>query len=197
MMQRRKVAVGGVVSAMAVLVLAATAWACVAGPSAFTSTVNVKAGEQLTITGVDFSDEAPVLVRFDALDGPVIADLGLPSEDRGLVTGPVTVPAGTTPGDYVLVMTQAGADGEAIQTPVRALVSVVGETGAAPVVGAELGSADQTRAAELAVDDNEVGVGVLVLMAVGVAGVGLLLAGGAAVVAGRRSSAPKTEKVEA
>ncbi len=183
---------------MAVMLLAATAWACVAGPSAFTSTVNVKAGEQLQMTGVDFSDEAPVLVRFDALDGPVLADLGLPSEDRGLVTGDVTIPAGTAPGDYVLVMTQAGPDGEAIQTPVRALVSVVGETGTAPVVGAELGAADQARAAQLAVDDNEIGIGALVLMAVGVAGVGLLIAGGAAVAAGRRSSkAPAPEKVEA
>lgn len=198
MMQRRKVAVGGVASVMAVMLLAATAWACVAGPSAFTSTVNVKAGEQLQMTGVDFSDEAPVLVRFDALDGPVLADLGLPSEDRGLVTGDVTIPAGTAPGDYVLVMTQAGPDGEAIQTPVRALVSVVGETGTAPVVGAELGAADQARAAQLAVDDNEIGIGALVLMAVGVAGVGLLIAGGAAVAAGRRSSkAPAPEKVEA
>lgn len=184
-------------SAMAVMLLAATAWACVAGPSAFTSTVNVKAGEQVGVQGIDFSDEANVLVRFDALDGPVIADLGLPSEDRGLVRADVTIPAGTAPGDYVLILTQAGADGEAIQTPVRALVSVVGETGAAPVVGAELGGADQARATELATDDNEIGTGVLVLMAVGVAGVGLLLAGGAAVVAGRRKSTPAPERIEA
>lgn len=197
MRHRRKAVVGGVASAMAMVLLAATAWACVAGPSAFTSTVNVKAGETLQMTGVDFSDKAPVLVRFDALDGPVVADLGLPSEDRGLVSGDVTIPAGTAPGDYVLIMTQAEAGGESIQIPVRSLVSVVGDTGAAPILGAELGANDQARVAELAVDDNEIGVGVLVLLAGGVAGVGLLLAGGAAMAAGRRNSAAATEKVEA
>lgn len=195
--QTRKLAGGGAVTVMAVMLMTAVAWACVAGPSAFTSTVNVKAGEQVGIQGVDFSDEGPVLVRFDALDGPVLADLGIPSEDRGLVAGDVTIPAGTAPGDYVLVMTQAGPDGEPIQTPVRALVSVVGDTGAAPVVGAELGGADQARAAGLATEDNSISTVSLVLMAVGVAGVGMLLAGTAAFLASRRSDSREAAKAEA
>lgn len=197
MRQSRRFAAGGAATVMAVMVMTAVAWACVAGPSAFTSTVNVKPGDQVGIQGVDFSDEAPVLVRFDALDGPVLADLGIPDDDRGQVSGNVTIPAGTAPGDYVLIMTQDGPDGDPIQTPVRALVSVVGETGTAPVVGAELGGADSTRVAGLTTEDNSISTVSLVLMAVGVAGVGMLLAGTAAFLASRRDSSREAAKVEA
>lgn len=192
-----RLAAGATTAAMAVMLTTAVAWACVAGPSAFTSTVNIKAGEQLTVQGVDFSDEAPVLVRFDALDGPVLADLGLPDEDRGMVSGNVTIPANTAPGDYVLILTQYGADGEPIQTPVRALVSVVGETGAAPVVGAEIGGADSTRLAELTTEDNSISTSSLVLVAVGVAAVGMLVAGTGAFFASRRESSREAATVKA
>lgn len=197
MRQSRRFAGATTMAVMAVMLTTAVAWACVAGPSVFTSTVNIKAGEQMGVQGVDFSEEAPVLVRFDALDGPVLADLGLPDEDRGMVSGNVTIPADTSPGDYVLVFTQYGADGDPIQTPVRALVSVVGEAGAAPVVGPELGAADSARVAELATEDNSISTSTLVLMAVGVAAVGMLLAGTAALFASRRESGREAATVDA
>lgn len=197
MRQSRRFAGATTMAVMAVMLTTAVAWACVAGPSVFTSTVNIKAGEQLGVQGVDFSEEAPVLVRFDALDGPVLADLGLPEENRGMVSGNVTIPADTEPGDYVLVFTQYGDDGDPIQTPVRALVSVVGEAGAAPVVGPELGVADSTRVAELATEDSSISTSTLVLMAIGVAAVGMLMAGTAAFFASRRESGREAATVDA
>ena len=186
-----------VATVITAVLLTATAWACVAGPTAFTSTVNVKAGEQVGVEAVQFSDKkTPVLVRFNALDGPVLADLGTPAGEAGRVVGSVTIPPGTEAGDYVLVFTQESG-GDLVQTPIRALVTVVGEAGSEPVLGAQLGAADGTRTPALATDDNSYGVGTVALMAVGFAGLGLLVAGGAAMIGGRRRPAPQAQKSEA
>ncbi len=186
-----------VATVMTAVLFTATAWACVAGPTAFTSTVNVKAGEQVGVEAVQFFDKkTPVLVRFNALDGPVLADLGAPAGEAGKVAGSVTIPPGTEVGDYVLVFTQESA-GELVQAPIRSLVTVVGEAGALPVLGAELGVADRPRTPALVTDDNSYGVGTVALMALGFAGVGLLVAGGAAMLSGRSRPAPQAEKSEA
>ena len=171
---------------------AAAAWACVAGPSAFTSSLNAKAGEEITITGVDFNRPQPVMVRFDALDGPVLADLGTPRNNR--VEGKVTIPQGTAPGSHVLVFTQTGADGKFTQTPVRAMINVVGD--GAPVLAAtQVGLADDARPAGLEVTDNGISGGSLALIGLGVAGLGMFVAGLAALFAGRRGTTPETAKV--
>jgi hypothetical protein len=166
---------------------AAAAWACVAGPSAFTSTINAKAGEEITVTGVNFRSTAPVLVRFDALDGPVLADLGAPRSGR--VEGKVMVPPGTPPGSHVLVFTQTGADGKFTQTPVRAMLNVVGE--GAPVLPAT-GVGDEARPAGLVTSDDGISGGTLALVGLGVAGVGMFVAGMAALLAGRRPTGRET-----
>ena len=198
MKQHHKAAVAAVATVMTTMLLAAAGWACVAGPTAFTSTMNVKAGDQVGVEAVQFNDKKnPVLVRFNALDGPVLADLGAPAGENGKVAGSVTIPPGTEAGNYVLVFTQAGPDGELVQTPIRSLVTVVGDAGSAPVVGADLSAADTARTPALVTDDASYGVGTVALMALGFAGVGLLLAGGAALYAGRRSSSLRAERVDA
>lgn len=188
---RRWTAAGLGAAAVGVL-SAAAAWACVAGPSVFTSTLNAKAGDEITVTGVDFSRPQPVVVRFNALDGPVMADLGAPKTNR--VEGKVPIPRGTAPGSYVMVFTQTGADGKFTQTPVRTMFNVVGD--GAPVVAAtQVGVADEVRPAGLEVTDNGISGGSLALVGLGVAGLGMFAAGLAALFAGRRSTTPEAAKV--
>jgi hypothetical protein len=187
----RKWATAGLGAAAVGVLSAAAAWACVAGPSLFTSTINAKAGEEITVTGVDFNRPQPVVLRFNAVDGPVLADLGTPRSNR--VEGKVTVPQGTPPGSYVLVATQTGPDGKFTQTPVRAMLNVVGE--GAPVVAANTaGVANEARPTGLVTSDNEISGGTLALVGLGVAGVGMFIAGLAALFAGRRTSTPETAK---
>lgn len=170
------------------MVLAAGAWACVSGPAVLLSSSTVKAGESVQIAGSNFRQKESVVVRFNALDGPVLADLGAPVEQR--VTGSVTIPPGTAAGNYVLVFMQTAADGTPTQVPARTLVTVPGESGASPVVGAQVGAASGDRLESLARSENSVGGGVLALAGVGVAGVALFLGGIALFVTGRKSPAP-------
>ncbi len=179
-----------------VLVLSAQAWACVFGPSVFLNTSTVKPGESVQVEGLNFRPDMPVVARMSSLDGPVLAELGVPEGDRRRVFGPVTIPAGTQPGNYVIVFTQAGTNGAA-QVPTRALVSVVGQGGAAPALGAPVGVADDARAARIATESNSVGVGTLLLFGIGAAGIAMFL-GGIAAIAGRRTPpAPAAERAKA
>jgi hypothetical protein len=179
-----------------VLVLSAQAWACVFGPSVFLNTSTVKPGESVQVEGLNFRPDMPVVARMSTLDGPVLAELGLPEGDRRRVFGPVTIPAGTQPGNYVIVFTQAGTNGAA-QVPTRALVSVVGQGGSAPVLGAPVGVADDARAARIETESNSVGARTLLLFGIGGAGIAMFL-GGIAAVAGRRTSpVPHAERAKA
>jgi hypothetical protein len=178
-----------------VLVISAQAWACVFGPSVFLNTSTIKAGESVQVEGLNFRPDMPVVARMSALDGPVLAELGVPEGDRRRVFGPVTIPAGTQPGNYVIVFTQAGTNGAA-QVPTRALVSVVGHGGSAPVAGAPVGVADDARAARIETESDSVGAATLLLFGIGAAGIAMFL-GGIAAVAGRRTSpAPRAERAK-
>ena len=80
-------------------------------------------------------------------------------------------------------------------SPIRAVLSVTGDAGTAPVVGAPAATADTSaRANGLARDDDSVSTGTLALVALGVGGVGMFLAGMAALFAGRRGSAPEAAR---
>ena len=200
MASQRRWAVGGLVTAAAVLLASAGSHACVFGPSVFLSPAKVKAGETVQVEGLYFRQGTPVVARFKSLDGPTLAEFGLPQGDRQMITGPVTVPEGTPPGDYVIVFTQPGPNGAPIQVPARALVTVLGSGGSDPVIGRPTGSAADTRAAALATeDDGGISAGLLLLIGLGVAGVTLVVAGGATLAASRRrpAGAPDAEKVKA
>ncbi|MEX2291759.1 MAG: hypothetical protein WD794_15720 [Mycobacteriales bacterium] len=177
----------GLAAAALVVSLAAGAWACVSGPAVLLSTDTVKAGESVQIVGSNFRQKEPVVVRFDALDGPVLAELGVPVKQR--VTGSVTIPPGTAAGNYVLVFTQTAADGTPTQVPARTLVKVPGESGALPVVAAPMGAAPGDRLDSLATTES-VGGGTLALASLGVAGIALFAVGVTVFATGRRSAAP-------
>ncbi len=182
---RRLGAAGFAIGAVAAL-FSATAWACIAGPTLDVIPRQANAGSEVTLKGVSYNRN-PVVVRFNALDGPILATIqptgGTGTSSNWNLEGTVTLPADAKPGNYVLIATQPSVDGKLTQIPTRGLVSVSGTT--APVVGAPLTAPQGERPVGLA-EGDPVSRGTMVLIGLGVAGVGLFLAGMAALVASRR-----------
>ena len=195
MRQVRRWAIGGVATAAAGVLMSAAVWACVSGPVVNLSTINAKAGQEVGITGTGFRNPSDqIVVRWNALDGPIVATMAPPIKDGNLAAN-FTVPEGTKPGSYVVVVSQTKADGSLSLSPIRAVMSVTGDAGTNPVVGAPAASTDTAlRADGLARSDDSISTGTLALVALGVGGVGMFLAGMAALFAGRRSSAPEVAK---
>ena len=190
----RRWAMAGVGAAAAGVLMSAAAWACVSGPVVNLSTISAKGGQEVGITGTGFQTGNQVNVRWNALDGPVLATVA-PPITSGALDARFTVPQGTAPGSYVVIVTQTKADGSLSLSPIRAVMSVTGEAGAQPVVGAPAATADNAaRANGLVRDDETISTGTLALVALGVGGVGMFLAGMAALFAGRRGSAPEAAK---
>ncbi|HEX3620880.1 MAG TPA: hypothetical protein VHT97_01035 [Acidimicrobiales bacterium] len=176
-----------------IVLLAATAWACVPVATLNLSTTQAKAGQDIGITGNSYNGAKPAVVHFNAIDGPV---LGSFVPNGGRIDGTVTIPAGTAPGNYLLVVTQEFTQG--VQTwgvPARALISVTGDTGA-PVLGAAVGSSVAGRPVGLESSSSPSGASLL-LVAGAAGGVAMFLAGLAAVVAARNTPAPSAAKVKA
>jgi hypothetical protein len=194
MRQVRRWAIGGVATAAAGVFMAAAAWACVSGPVVNLSTINAKAGEEVGITGTGFQAANAAQIRWNALDGPVLTTVPAPITGGALAAN-FTVPAGTQPGSYVVIVSQTKADGSLTLSPVRAVMNVTGAAGANPVVGASAAGIDTSpRADSLARSDDSISTGTLALVALGVGGVGMFLAGMAALFAGRKSTAPEAAK---
>jgi hypothetical protein len=167
---------------------AATAWACVSGPAVNLSTVNAQPGQEVTVSGTNFRQPNPVTVRWNALDGPVLATFDEPS--NRLIGGTFTVPADARAGNYVVIFSQTDEQGSLTQLPIRALLTVTPDGSAAPVLGGGLVAADVDRPAGLVIEDNSVSGATLALVGLGVAGIGMFVAGMAALFAGRGSKAP-------
>ena len=183
-MRMRRWAIGGLGAAGAVLVAGATAWACVSGPAVNLSTVNAKPGQEVTVNGTNFSRPEAVTVRWNALDGPVLATIEKGTGNT--VNGTFTVPEDAKAGNYVVIFSQSNAEGKLTQLPVRALLTVTPDGGATPVVGAPVSAQDTARPVGLVTTDNDISGATLALIGLGVAGVGMFVAGMAALFAGRR-----------
>jgi hypothetical protein len=174
--------------------MAAAAFACVSGPVVNLSTINAKAGQEVGITGTGFQTANQVQIRWNALDGPVLTTVPAPITG-GNLDAKFTVPDGTKAGSYVVIVNQTKADGSLSLSPIRAVMNVTGDGGANPVVGATAASTDTAaRADGLARSNDSISTGTLALVALGVGGVGMFLAGMAALFAGRRSPAPEAAK---
>ena len=186
----RRWATAGVGTTAAGILMAAAAWACVSGPIVNLSTISAKAGQEVGITGTGFQTGNQAVVRWNALDGPVLTTVPAPIAN-GNLDAKFTVPEGTKPGSYVVVVSQTKPDGSLTLSPVRAVMTVTGDAGAAPVLGAPAATADtSTRVNGLVHNDDSISTGTLALVALGVGGVGMFLAGMAALFAGRRGSTP-------
>ena len=185
-MHARRFALGALAGIAALLVAASAAWACVSGPVVNLSTVQAKPGDEVTVTGTGFRQADQVEVRFNALDGPVVASMPRPENQR--INTSFTVPPGTTPGNYVVIVTQTNPDGSMSLSPIRALLTVVGPSGQTPVVGADTTSDASDRMPALVRSDDSVSMGTLMLVALGVAGIGMFAAGIAALATSRRGT---------
>ena len=182
----RRFAAGALAGAAALVVAGSAAWACVSGPVVNLSTVQAKPGEQVTLTGTGFRQADPVQVRWNALDGPVLAEVAKP-ESNQTITATFSVPQGTVPGSYVVIVSQT-RDGKTSLSPIRAVLGVVGPSGQTPVLGADTTSDGAERIPSLVHSDNDVSTGTLLLVALGVAGVGMFAAGIAALATSRRGA---------
>ena len=192
-MHVRKWLIGSLGAIAAAVVTTASAWACVSGPSVTFSTATIKPGETVTANMRDFRKADPVEVRWNDLSAPVLATFenkgtGAPFSDT------FTVPENAKPGNYVVIFSQSAPDGKASQAPVRALLTTAGTGGANPVLGAPIAPVDAARPAGLVTEDTSVSAGTLALVALGVGGVGMFLAGMAALFAGRRPPAPEAAR---
>ena len=189
-MKVRRWAIGGLGVAVTMILATASAWACVSGPSVTLNPAKAGPNETVAISMRDFRKADPIEMRWNDLNGPVLATFE--SSGSGTpITGQLTVPADAKPGSYVVVFSQKAPDGKVSQAPVRALFTVTGPNGATPVVGAATAPVDESRPAGLVTEDNSVSGGTLALVALGVAGVGMFLAGMAALFAGRQGAAPR------
>ena len=150
-----------------------------------------KAGQEITVFGPrGYGRANPVEVRFGSVDGPILGTFQ-PNEELYAMWGPGTVrlPESVTPGTHLLFATQTVAPSETHirGVPARGEITVLAP-GGAPVLGeAPQPGLDEQSAGGL-VEEEPVGTGSVLLVALGVAGVGLFVAGGAAALASRRRS---------
>lgn len=180
----RRFAVSALAGAAALVIAGSAAFACVSGPVVNLSTITAKPGEEVSLTGSGFRNPDPIQVRWNALDGPILAEVAKPESDRSMATT-FTVPQGTVPGSYVVVVSQT-KDGQRSLSPIRAVLGVVGPSGQTPVLGADTTTDGTERIAGLVKADNDVSNGTLALVALGVAGIGMFAAGIAALATSRR-----------
>lgn len=171
-----------------VMLSAFAAWACISVAGMRVTPTSAKAGDQVTVSGFEFNSRTNAVIRWNAVDGPVLAEV---KPDGGDFTAQVTIPADAKAGNYVLVATQEpDVQSTTWGIPARALVQVVGD-GGAPVVGEPVGEARVDRPVGL-VTTESAGLGDLALAGLGAAGVAMFIAGMAALAAGRKTRVAET-----
>ncbi|MGH9280567.1 MAG: hypothetical protein ACRD12_21045 [Acidimicrobiales bacterium] len=193
----RRWAVSGVAAAAVVVVSAAAAWACIAGPTLNLTPGQARPGGEVALSGFSYKSEIPIVVRFNALDGPVLGSFmpaGGRFGDDEILSAKVTIPPDTKPGSYVLIATQSNTDGTLANIPVRALITVTGQ-GGAPVVGAPVATQELGRSVGPVTTKSSTSMATLVLVSIGVAGLALLVAGLATAWSGRRGTSPEAARV--
>jgi hypothetical protein len=153
-------------AAMAIILPVGIAWACVGLVSITTSSATVQPGDTLTVAGKEFAAKSPVLIRLDSFTGPVLATAPPPTSTMtSQFKIAVTIPADVAAGPHFLVATQDEHDMNG-GNPARALFYV---GTAAPATGAPA-----ARPGTL-IADKGLGLGILALIALAVAGLSLFL----------------------
>jgi hypothetical protein len=169
------------IAGVGALLVASAAWACLSVAGITTNLATVQPGGSLTINGIGFEfGTNPVPIHLDALDGPV---LGTGEIDRiGDFSVTVTIPTDVPNGTHILVATQAAAtpdgknNGSNTGVPARAVIQV----------GQSAASTPAPARPVAVIANSGIGTGTLVLISLGVAAVGLLVAGLLSLAAARR-----------
>ena len=158
-----------------------------------------QAGQEVTVFGPrGYGRTNPVEIRGGSIDGPVLGTFQ-PNEELYAMWGPgnVRIPEDVKPGTYYLFASQTLAANETHirGVPARGEVRILGAAGSAPVLGPapETPLSEQPRVELL--EEEPVGTGAILLVALGVAGAGLFIAGAAAALSTRRRAAePAAQK---
>jgi len=177
---RRKAIVcltGGVA---ALLVAASASFACASLALIEVTPGVVKPGQEVNWKGTFFIKDEPVVVRWNALDGPVLATGVPPSADNGLhgnwrfVEGTMTIPADVRAGSYMVVATQNPVRGSNTWgVPARTVVQV---SDGSPLLGQPVGQSNLLRPDTLLTEDSISG-GAIAVVALGAAGVAMFMVG--------------------
>jgi hypothetical protein len=171
-----RVWLGTVAGAVALLVVGTVAFACTNLATLNLSSAAGKPGDVVTVTGSSFRVNSnnveasnPVMLRWNGVDGPVLAEV---KPDRaGNISATFTVPEGQ-PGYYVLVATQRDANGvDAYGTPARASYQILGPNGQ-PVIQ----PVSAPPAAPVATEGSSAGI-IALTVGLGVLGLALFGAG--------------------
>ena len=183
-------AAAGAAAAAATLLPVSNAWA----PHVAQLQVNptsFKAGDTVGVFGPSgYGATNPVEIRLDSSDGPVLGSFR--TTGSGFAQwgpGTITIPADVKPGVHTLWATQKLEETEKLirGVPSKAIVTVLNPDGSAPVLGVDLSPQIEPRPADL-VEDKPVSNGALAMVGLGVAGIAMFIAGGAALAASRRRS---------
>ena len=175
-MRKRLPLVGAGGALAALVVTAATAWACTNLASLNISSTSGAPGTRLDISGTAYATKggSDVVVRWDSLNGPILTTVK--PDAAGTIHGSVTVPADAKPGPHILLATQDYTDSKGVTTaaygtPARASFTVGAAPAATPVSEAAV-----TSAAPAEPSGTSGGV-IALTIALGVAGLALFGAG--------------------
>ena len=155
----------------------------------------VRAGEQMTVFGQrGYGSTNPVEIHLDSPDGPLLGTFAPNNELYAMWgPGPITIPADVSPGAHTLYATQVltPAENHIRGIPARADFEVLG-AGGAPVLGAQPVREDPSSAPADLVREDDVSTGAVLLVALGVAGVAMMIAGAVALSSSRRRAEAQT-----
>ena len=150
----------------------ASAWY---GPATYLSLSTATPDATVTVRGVSFNYDDPVLVHFDGLDGPVVATF---TPASGSFEGPLVVPADTKAGSHLLLFTQYDTGHNIEEMPIRARLVVTTAAGGTPLAAASLAVDTTPRPTALEqTGRHPIGIGELVLVALAGATLAALVAG--------------------
>jgi hypothetical protein len=182
---RRRLAVA-TVAALAALVPAGLAWACVAPVSLTTASPTVQPGGTVHIIGRETAPGAPIEIHLDAVDGALLTTVtGQPGGMTSKWESDVTIPATTPYGKHLLYAVQNYRNMNATIPKAAIYVGTEPEPPAAP----------EARARSLDVGSGRSGLS-LVLIGLGAAAGALLVAGGLSAMAASGRSKPEAERVK-
>ncbi len=174
---------------MSLVIPAGIAWGCVTVVQFSTvGSATVEPGGMVEVFGGDFAAGEPVDIRLDSQDGPILATMPspMPSTMTSKFTLQVPIGADVAPGQHILVATQNHYDMN-MGIPARAPIYVSSSPPAEPTLA--------QRATVLAVEEGSSAAG-FILIGLGVAAAGLLLAGVASMIAARRPSSGQAQSAE-
>lgn len=175
-----RLAAVGALAALAIIVPASLSWACVAPVSLTTERSTVQPGGTVKVIGRETAPGAPIEIRLDAPDGPVLLTVtGQPGGMTSKWEAEVTIPASTPFGKHILYGVQNYRNMNATVPKAVIYVGTVPDPAPTP----------EPRALSMDVGSGPSTVS-LVLLGFAAAAGGLLLVGGLTALAGSRSARP-------